>query len=94
MYALYVIARGWVFCTRADLLANTSALSSVPNDTPSALFQIHELLQHYEESKPAPILDSSAALVNEVSLDTINFAFFFFFHEAQVGGNAVLIKIV
>lgn len=35
-------------------------------------FQIHELLQHYEESKPVPVQDSTAALVNEVSLDTIN----------------------
>lgn len=34
--------------------------------------QIHELLQHYEESKPAPVQDGAAALVNEVSLDPIN----------------------
>lgn len=31
-----------------------------------ALIKIHELLQHYEESKPAPVLDSSATLVNEL----------------------------
>ncbi|XP_035854208.1 MAGUK p55 subfamily member 7, partial [Sander lucioperca] len=30
-------------------------------------FQIHEQLQHYEESKPVPVLDSTAALAHELS---------------------------
>lgn len=54
----------------------------------SLSFQIHELLQHYEESKPVPVQDSTAALVNEVSLGTINL-----FYKAQVGGNTAIIKI-
>uniref|UniRef100_A0A8C4GEI1 MAGUK p55 scaffold protein 7a n=1 Tax=Dicentrarchus labrax TaxID=13489 RepID=A0A8C4GEI1_DICLA len=32
-----------------------------------SLVKIHERLQHYEESKPVPVLDSAAALANEVS---------------------------
>ncbi|GLD54989.1 MAGUK p55 subfamily member 7, partial [Lates japonicus] len=28
---------------------------------------IHERLQHYEESKPVPVLDSAAALAHELS---------------------------
>lgn len=51
--------------------------------------QIHELLQHYEESKPAPVLDSSEALVTEVRLDITNYLL----QEAQVGGNTVQTKM-
>ncbi|XP_068160175.1 MAGUK p55 subfamily member 7 isoform X2 [Antennarius striatus] len=32
-----------------------------------SLIKIHELLQHYEESKPFPVLDSTATLANELS---------------------------
>ncbi|XP_051267211.1 MAGUK p55 subfamily member 7 isoform X1 [Dicentrarchus labrax] len=32
-----------------------------------SLVKIHERLQHYEESKPVPVLDSAAALANELS---------------------------
>lgn len=32
-----------------------------------SLVKIHEQLQHYEQSKPVPVLDSAAALANELS---------------------------
>lgn len=59
-----------VFAQGRPSRAHVDTFPSLINTTLS--FQIHELLQHYEESKPVPVQDSTAALVNEVSLDTIN----------------------
>ena len=39
-------------------------------------FQIHERLQHYEESKPVPVQDNAASLGHEVS--------FFFFLQGRL----------
>lgn len=62
--------------TRLCLIKEASLWPLQPNLDPLSLsltdeynlsFQIHERLQHYEESKPVPVLDSTAALAHEVS---------------------------
>ena len=62
--------------TRVCLLREASLWPLQPNVDPLSLsladehnlsFQIHERLQHYEESKPVPVLDNTAALAYEVS---------------------------
>lgn len=43
-------------------------LNNYLNNEYNLSFQIHERLQHYEESKPAPVLEGAAPLARDVSV--------------------------
>ncbi|XP_038131098.1 MAGUK p55 subfamily member 7-like [Cyprinodon tularosa] len=47
-----------------------------------SLVKIHERLQHYEESKPVPVLDSAAALAQNVRFFSFCFIFYHMMMEA------------